>query len=399
VRTLSISLRTRARLLATFGILLAGSMTINIADPGTSFAATPTVRTLNLGPTPYALAIDTTTDTLYAARIASSTTVSVINGDTNRVTDHIHVGSSVGNMAMDPTTDTLYAEDEPFLGISATTAPKPNGYSLLAIDGKTDRVIHTVHIDRPFSSIAVDPATNTIYLQVQSTKGHRGEWSLLAIDGKTDRVIHTVHIGSLGPMTIDPATNRIYVAGSRSLLVINGATDKVVDTIHIGPGASSLAMNPITDTLYVGSVSATTAPKPNGSSLLAIDGKTDRVIHTTHIGGAAFSSIAVDPATNTIYASDTLSMSVSVVNGGTGAVISSIRLGKEHFLGFGLAIDPNTNTLYGQGFRSLVVVDLANQNHRALSLNSSWFTVAGIVVVAGGSLFIARMRRRRPSAS
>jgi LPXTG-motif cell wall-anchored protein len=80
-------------------------------------------------------------------------------------------------------------------------------------------------------------------------------------------------------------------------------------------------------------------------------------------------------------------------------VISSIRLGKEHFLGLGLAIDPNTNTLYGQGFRSLVAVDLANQNHRALSLNSSWFTVAGIVVVAGGSLFIARMRRRRPSAS
>jgi LPXTG-motif cell wall-anchored protein len=236
-------------------------MTINIADPGTSFAATPTVRTLNLGPTPYALANDTTTDTLYAACIASSTTVSVINGATNQV-DHIHVGSSVGNMAMDPTTDTLYAEDEPFLGVSATTAPKPNGYSLLAIDGKTYRVIHAIHI-----------------------------------------------------------------------------------------------------------------------------------------GSAAFGSIAVDPATNTIYASGTSSMSVSVLNGGTGAVISSIRLGKEHIFGLGLAIDPNTNTLYLQGFRSLVVVDLANQNHRALSLNSSWFTVAGIVVVAGGSLFIARMRRRRPSAS
>lgn len=100
---------------------------------------------------PHFVAADPQTDTIYATNPQVPNTVSVINGQTNRVTASIPVGDIPQGVAVNPASSAIYVANE----FSGTVS---------AISGPTQKVIATVPVGTDPFGITANPATNTIYV-------------------------------------------------------------------------------------------------------------------------------------------------------------------------------------------------------------------------------------------
>ncbi len=227
-------------LLRATGIVLAFCLIFGIADSGVAWAGTPVVRsirTIKKG-SPCSLvdlAVDPTTDTLY---LANGKSISVINGATDKVLRTIHLYAGITAIAVDSTTDTVYVGMSQ--NSSATYFDKTDAKTLSVINGATDKVTRTVELNRQVLEFAVDPTTDTLYL-------NNGN-SISVINGATDKV--TGIIDAAGLVAVDPTTDTLYLANGKSISVVNGATDKVTSTVHAESAGIGLAVDPTTDTVY-----------------------------------------------------------------------------------------------------------------------------------------------------
>ena len=108
----------------------------------------------------------------------------------------------------------------------------------------------------------------------------------------------------------------------------------VTDTIGVGAGPSAVAADPATDTVYVTNSAAGTVS--------VINGLTNTVTATIRVGGDP-RGVAVDPATDTIYVTSYQDGTVSVIDGSTSTVTATIELGGNPWA---VAVDPATDTVY-----------------------------------------------------
>jgi YVTN family beta-propeller protein len=96
-------------------------------------------------------------------------------------------------------------------------------------------------------------------------------------------VVATIPVG-IDPeeVAVNPATNTIYVTNmdSGTVSVIRGQTKKVVATIPVGtssfPEPRGVAVNPATDTIYVAN--------QNDGTVSVISGRTNTVVATIPVG-------------------------------------------------------------------------------------------------------------------
>jgi YVTN family beta-propeller protein len=149
-------------------------------------------------------------------------------------------------------------------------------------------------------------------------------------------------------IAVNPITKTIYVAGynSSAVSVINGTTNSVMTSIDVGDAANDVAndvaVNPNTNTIYVASYDSSGGSlKENTVSI--INGTTDSVVRSIAVGGSLPSIVAVNPNTNTIYVTNHDSSTVSVIEGKTNNVMGSINVGGAPT---DLAVNPTTNTIY-----------------------------------------------------
>jgi YVTN family beta-propeller protein len=184
--------------------------------------------------------------------------------------------------------------------------------------------------------VAVDPATNTIYVTNQDGS------SVSVLNGKTGTVTATVGVGSSPEgIAVDPATHTVYVAneGSDSVSVINGATNTVTATIHVGSNAAAVAVNPVTDRIYAGAPGTVTGAP---GTTFVINGQTNKVVATVNGHVAGPFALGVNSRTNTVYLANG-DLKVLVINGRTNAVTAKIRVEGEPL---GIAVNRRTNTIY-----------------------------------------------------
>jgi YVTN family beta-propeller protein len=141
-----------------------------------------------------------------------------------------------------------------------------------------------------------------------------------------------------------PKTNTIYVTGMApdEVTVISGRTDKVVATIPFNLGAPrAIAVNPATDTIYA-------VRGINGKGIAAvISGQTNTVVARIPVG-AIPDAVAVNLNTNIIYVANQFvppgpNGTVSVLNGQTNKPLATISVGVAPA---GVAADPATNRAY-----------------------------------------------------
>lgn len=91
-------------------------------------------------------------------------------------------------------------------------------------------------------------------------------------------VTSTLTVGSSpGAVAVNPVTNKIYVAnhGDGTVTVIDGVTNTTA-TVIVGSSPSALAVNPVTDQIYV-------ANQTDGS-VTVIDGATSTATATITVG-------------------------------------------------------------------------------------------------------------------
>jgi YVTN family beta-propeller protein len=297
-----------------------------------SLVACPSLGAQSLvgtGSQPFAVAVNPATNKIYVVNNGPNT-VTVIDGATN-ATRTVQVGTAPVAIAVNTVTNEVYVAN--------------SGGSVTIINEATGST-KTIKVDLNPQAIIVNPVTNKIYVaatngKVFSTFNPNG--NVVVIDGRTDTVTTTIP-GGKNPFAIalNPVTNRIYVANdgngsNATVTVIDGSTDTLAAGSPIGLGntPNALAVNPVTNKIYV----------TNGSNLSVIDGVSNTIRTTTALPSNNLTAIAVNPVTNFIYITTQNIGIVMAVNGTTDTLsLSGIALIGGSPLA--LAVNSLTNLIY-----------------------------------------------------
>ena len=171
------------------------------------------------------------------------------------------------------------------------------------------------------------------------------------------QLIATVPVGP-GPanIAVNPVTNKIYVTNSSSntVSVIDGATNMVTETVIVGDAPEPVALNPVTNKIYVGNAGANT--------MTVIDGATNAT--ATVVTGTFPTAIAVNPLTNRIYVANSFSNNVTVIDGATNGTVTVAA----DNLPSAIAVNPVTNRIYVATNDNVTVIDGASNNTTAVNI-------------------------------
>lgn len=190
------------------------------------------------------------------------------------------------------------------------------------------------HVRPPLSLATFALGGGLLLAALVPTAAHAATW--------TYEVSSTVNVGtSPFGVAVNPVTNTIYVpnAGDDTVSVIDGITGSLLSTIGVGDAPGSAAVNSSTNTVYVTHEGADTVS--------VIDGATGAVVSTLAVGAWPY-AIAVNETTNTVYTAN-LSHSVSVIDGVTRAV-DTVAVGPSNSQLTGIAVNEATNTVYASDY-------------------------------------------------
>ena len=318
----------------------------------------PTVHT---GEDPESIALNPDTQTLYTANQVSND-VSVIDAlrcnATNtsgcREAPPAVTLSGPGALAADPTAGTLYVAT----GTDALSMIDSQTCNAFRHDG-CRLTPPTVSVGAFPQGIAIDSETHTVYV-ADFGSGPTGSVSVL--DARTCNAtttsscenVHTLQVpgGNAVGVAVDTATDTVYVttapaSGPNTVSVFNGATCDATDSsgctqvpysVTVGLGAAALAVDTLTDTVYVANFANFA-----GNTVSVIDGTTCNAANTTGCTnapqtitvGPTFTSpdgVAIDQVTDTIYIADLENGegagTVSVINGATCNAATSAGCGQ-----------------------------------------------------------------------
>jgi len=266
--------------------------TVSVID-GTSNTV---VATISVGVVPEVVAVNTATNRIYVAN-SNSNNISVIDGSTNIVIDTIASAATVF-LAVNPGTDMIYADNQ----LASTVS---------VFDGSTDSLVATIPIAGTGiipEALVVNPATNLVYLAVDSDMGNTKSFQV--INGATNSVIDTIPLpdgASISWLTADLQLGRVYIVDSslKAVYVFSVTTNSIIATVNLSsfhtPFEAAVALNHeliVSD--YTGGKLIRVNPWNYG-----VDGSTGN--------GKGPSGVAVNPKTNTLYVVDTFSNMVTVI--------------------------------------------------------------------------------------
>lgn len=371
--------------------------------------------------------LDQATDTLYVPNITGGT-VSVIDAATCNATTvagcgqtaTVTAGTGATEAAVDDQTHTVFVANSG----NPTGGPTPPGTvgtistidtaTCSALDMACSKAPATVPVGPQPSAVVVDQASDTVYLQDGPT-GDGSLGSVAIIDGRTCNATTTAGCAprltpdGSGPIWIteNQTTRTVYAvnqedddmsvidartcnatdsAGCRQVppaLAIGGRTSAVVSVGNDG-GAGTVAVDPTTDTLYATSQGENNVSVLNGATCNATDtAGCTRFAPTTTIGNGP-QGVAADPATNTAYVTNVNDNTVSVIDsracnahhqGGCNRAWPTFKVG--HFPQ-DLRVDIATDTIYvvNAGDNTVSVVNGATCNaHDASGCSQAASTV------------------------
>lgn len=215
------------------------------------------------------------------------------------------------------------------------------GGQLYQLDGTTEARVDSVAAGKFVSAIAVNAITNRVYAGT--------DLGVAVYDGTALSPITTVAVGTnqlgisnLQGLTVDSINNRIYVAvdiGSAApnpvLRRIDGSTNtfSASNDVPIPGHGTGAAFDPVNGLVYVA--------VPDSNFVVAVDpvAKTFTRIAT----GTTPTYVAVNPVTNRIYVGNTSSDDITVIDGSTGTVLTTITV---FYTPGSLTVDAVNNRLY-----------------------------------------------------
>jgi YVTN family beta-propeller protein len=157
--------------------------------------------------------------------------------------------------------------------------------------------------------------------------------------------VQTVAVGQFPiAIAVNPVTNKVYVANlfGNSLTVINGA-NLTTKLIPLGGSPAALAINLRLNTIYV---ACQQGSSPGFVSLL--DGNSDAVTASVSVGPGPL-AIAVNPVTAKVYVANQIDSTVSILSGRPPNIaVKTINVysGSSAASPSALAVNPVTNRIY-----------------------------------------------------
>jgi YVTN family beta-propeller protein len=143
-----------------------------------------------------------------------------------------------------------------------------------------------------------------------------------ASTGYTASLIPTSELGTW--TAVDPATDTVYVGTATALTVINGATRSVTTTVNLGGFVDGVAVDASTDKVYVTDSNVNSS----GPGVYVIDGATNKIAGAIiDPNNAPASGIAVDSTTDTVYVANPTVHLVTVIDGATNAIKTTVDTG------------------------------------------------------------------------
>ncbi len=352
------------------------------------------VARAKVGSSPLAAVIDKRTDTVYVVN-GTSNTVSVLNGarcnarvtrGCDRPAATVRVGNFPVAAVFNPATRTLYVVS-PNGNVFVVDAASCNAVTTRGCG----QPVRTVKVKAGSQAIDVDTATDTIYTANSGAQGNGDTVSVIngaTCNGHTGtgcgRAPRTIKVGSGASwVAVDQATDTVYVANNNdgTVSVINGATcnarvtsgcGRTPPTVTTGANPQFVAADPGRHTVFTvnqsdDTLSAINTRTCNGTVTSGCQ-TIPPSLRATPTRGPGFNSfpnaLALVPSTGSAY----------IVNVG-GASIMSVtsirRCNARNSSGcrrpapavpaseFLLSADPATNTIYG-GNLSQPVIDVIN---------------------------------------
>ena len=165
-------------------------------------------------------------------------------------------------------------------------------------------------------------------------------------------------------VAVDTIRNRVYVANAltKNITVIDGTDNRMLMNIS---GAqknynqpTDIVINPFTDMAYVVRVN----PNVKDTAIMALDLSTNKLELLTFIESA--NVLAVNPLTNKIYATDTDSNAVQVIDTSKNEkYLPPIRVDDQPTF---LAVDQDTNMMYVSNSFSNTVSKIDGDNNKVI---------------------------------
>jgi hypothetical protein len=236
----------------------------------------------------------------------------------------VALASYPSGIAVDSATNTIYVAD---------------GNKVVVINGATDTAAATIALPTGTTTgeIAVDSTTDTIYV----ANDNASDGSAVVINGSNNTVATTVSSGGTSPYSIavDESADVIWVANQGGTVVgISGATGSIIDSVSPTGDPVEIAINAVTDTVYVTTNAAT-------DGLTVIDGATGAITAIVPVEDAG--AVAVDQSADVIFAQGestyggSITYGTVVIDGTTNTVSDVLEVGTSES-----AVDSATSTLY-----------------------------------------------------
>jgi YVTN family beta-propeller protein len=313
-------------------LLLAFSFSVTSLFAG----AQVVIATLPVGSAPSDVAVDSVNNRIYVANWMSDT-VTVIDGATNNTaTVRAHVAAY--HATVNSVTNKIYVTGR-------------YDYNLAVIDGVT-LATQTVYVGSYPVGVAVNSVTNKIYVPLSSG-------TVTVIDGGTLST-QSVTVGAdPGGVAVNSVTNTIYVtnqcgndpacgsSSSGTVTVIDGVTLSA-QTVTVGVRPLLLAVNPVTNKLYVVNRCGNDCGATNSGTVTVIDGTT-LVTQTVSVGSFPY-GVAVNSATNKTYVTNQCGNDPSCSGSGTVTAIDGTTLSTQTVTvginPLGVAVNSVTNEVF-----------------------------------------------------
>jgi YVTN family beta-propeller protein len=382
-----------------------------------------TPSTVTVGSGPQLLAIDHATDTVYVPN-GSGDTVSMIDGATCNATNTsgcgnvgtVSAGAGAGTVAVDQRSNTAYVANANAGTVSLINTATCNG----AIRSGCPQALPTVTVGPGPSAVVIDQPSNTVYVEV-GPSGNGSLGAVAMINGASCNATDTTGCGQTprstpdgnGPIWIDenPATRTVFAVnqGDMDISVINAVTCNAIDSagchqvppaLGIGGrssvtpglpdnGAGAVAIDPSTNTLYASSQSEDNVSVLNGASCNATYSAGCTAFAPTTTVGNGPQAAASDMAAHTLYIANQNDGTVSVIDaascnaserGGCGHHWPTVKVAQ---FPQSLAYNSRTNTIYVANLadNTVSVIDAATCN--ATNTSDCEQTPATIAVGSG----------------
>jgi YVTN family beta-propeller protein len=355
--------------------------------------------TVPVGNTPTAVAVDPVSHKVYAANDVDSS-VTVINGATDKVLRTVVIGNSPQDIAIDAKTGLAWIAN--FQGHSVSELDTVNDHALGYADTSDGTSITSGTAP---SHVAIDPGAQHVFV----TDSYPGVDQLSEISEGSASLVrdNTIVDHNNGPtgaqphgIALDLHRHLVFTAntGDDSLSVIsaNGSVLHNINLEQYGADPEAVYFDSDTNRLFVSmwSVAGATGDDARNGQVLVLNGSTFKKVATipTDIDP---SSIAADPADHVIFIANQGSGQGGLADPGTLTIVNDDTLKLEQTLKVGLttvgvAVDPSTHTVYAVNSRSndvSVVNLLISSGPGTIGFGSSSYSV-----VAGSKATIAVIR-------